>query len=273
MSKIIQDNPQKRSAKIVNILVSVALVLAVILCFLVVTQVLTDGYVTVFGHSLFRVVTGSMEPEIPVGAILVAKEVEITELRIGDIICFFSLESGRFGQIITHRVVNILTTEDGMLLLQTKGDANLVTDIQYVTEQNLIGKAVFYTGKGNAAAGVLSFLTSGMGFMTCLALPAMLIAGMIMQESVKNMKYELHLAMERLEHGSDVDPDCPYQFFTKEEYDQMYDSIRQELMEEMGLLPKEAPPSEGLTAEEIEEMTNRIRAELLEELSHSENQQ
>ena len=270
MSEINLENTNKRSVKAMNILVSVTLVLAVVLCFLVVTQVLTKGYVSLFGHSLFRVVTGSMEPEIPVGAILLAKEVEITELRIGDIVCFFSLEPGRFGQIITHRIVNILISEDGLLLLQTKGDANLVTDIQYVTAQNLIGKVVYYTGRENLAANILSFLTSGMGFMTCLALPAMVIAGLIMQESVRNMKYELQLAMHQLEHGSQMDPDCPYQYFTIEEYEEMYEAIRLELMEELGLLPKDTPDSDGLTQEEIQEMEDRIRAELLEELSQSE---
>lgn len=272
MSEIKLEKTQKRSVKAVNILVSAALVLAVVLCFMVVTQVLTNGYVSIFGHSLFRVVTGSMEPEIPVGAILVSKEVEITDLRIGDIVCFFSLEPGRFGQIITHRIVNVLTGEDGLLMLQTKGDANLVTDIQYVTAQNLIGKVIYYTGRENIAAGALSFLTSGMGFMTCLALPALMIAGLIMQESVKNMKYELRLAMEQLERGPEVDPDFPYQYFTRAEYEEMYEAIRLELMEELGLLKKEPDPAEGLTEDEIEEMAQRIRAELLEELSHSEEQ-
>jgi len=149
-------------------------------------------------YQAYTVISGSMEPEIPVGAILVSRETDITELRIGDIVCFFSLESGRFGQIITHRIVNILLSEDGMVMLQTKGDANLVSDILYVTAENLIGKVIFYTGRGNAAAGVLSFLTSGMGFMTCLALPALLIAGLIMQESVSNMKRELAVAMYRM---------------------------------------------------------------------------
>ena len=266
MSKIEFEKKQKTSVKAVNILVTVALVLAVILCFTVVTQVLSHGYVSLFGHSLFRVVTGSMEPEIPVGAILVAKETDITQLRIGDIVCFFSLESGRFGQIITHRIVNILLSEDGMVMLQTKGDANLVSDIQYVTAQNLIGKVTFYTGRDNAAAGILSFLTSGMGFMTCLALPALLIAGMIMQESVNSMKRELAVAMHRMEHGPEVDPDFPYQYFSREEYEEMYNAIRLELMEELGLLPREPEPSPELTEDEIEEMTRRIRAELMEEL-------
>ena len=102
MSEINLENTNKRSVKAMNILVSVTLVLAVVLCFLVVTQVLTKGYVSLFGHSLFRVVTGSMEPEIPVGAILLAKEVEITELRIGDIVCFFSLEPGRLDRKSTR---------------------------------------------------------------------------------------------------------------------------------------------------------------------------
>ena len=54
-----------------GIVSAVILVLAVVLAMVVCIQVLTRGYVTIAGNSLFRVVTGSMEPTMPVGSILI----------------------------------------------------------------------------------------------------------------------------------------------------------------------------------------------------------
>ena len=81
-----------RKDKIANGVASLMLVIAVVLCITVIAQVLSTGYVTIFGRSLFRVVTGSMEPTISTGALLVSKEAEIDEIELNDIICFSSKE-------------------------------------------------------------------------------------------------------------------------------------------------------------------------------------
>jgi len=266
-----------------NIVVSVLLGLAVTLCVLVVVQAMTKGYVSLFGFSLFRVVTGSMEPEIPVGALLVCREADINSLHMGDIVCFFSRDAGRLEQIITHRIVDITTGLDGAIRLETKGDANLVSDIHYVTAQNLIGRVVYYTGragKGHAAANMISFLTSGVGFITCLALPCMMIAGIMLQECVKNMKADLEAAMRLLNNEpeisqSNVAAPAPVQrkeLFSAEEIEEMKTQIRQELMEELGIVLKKPQTEQGLSAAELNEMSRRIRAELREELSQFANE-
>ena len=72
----------------INVLVTVLLILAVLLCLYVVIQVLSNGYVSFGGFMMFRVVTGSMEPTIPVGALLVTRQVDIKTIQLDDIICF-----------------------------------------------------------------------------------------------------------------------------------------------------------------------------------------
>ena len=61
-------------------LVTLLLVLAVALCLYTVVQVLSHGYVNMGGFMMFRVVTGSMEPTIPVGALLVTQQVDIESI-------------------------------------------------------------------------------------------------------------------------------------------------------------------------------------------------
>ena len=69
---------------------------------------MSQGYVQFFGNSLFRVVTGSMEPTISTGALMITREVDINTIALNDIVCFRTQEAAIWGKIVTHRVVEIL---------------------------------------------------------------------------------------------------------------------------------------------------------------------
>ena len=114
------------------------------------------------GYDGYVVVSGSMEPSIPVGSIVYSKKVDPATLRTGDVIVFFGTVQGTTP--ITHRVVlNDPTT--GAII--TKGDANANQDINPVTYDNVVGKvaahiprvgfaaAVFTTVRGKLAAGLI----------------------------------------------------------------------------------------------------------------------
>lgn len=181
----------EKKAKIKQIAASVFLTLAVILCISVVAQIMSRGYVTIFGHSLFRVATGSMEPTIETGALLISKETDINTIKEGDIICFRSKEAGMLGQVITHRVMSVQTDENGQLIFETRGDANTVSDIYYVTKENFIGIVTSYTKEGSTIAGIYGAVTSKQGFLAFIVLPVLLIAGLILSSSVNNIQKEL----------------------------------------------------------------------------------
>ena len=68
----------KRPGKLV-VISTVILVIAVLLCLVVTIQTLSTGYTSFFGYSVFRVVTGSMEPTIPVNAVLLCKHMDIED--------------------------------------------------------------------------------------------------------------------------------------------------------------------------------------------------
>ena len=78
------------------------------------------------------VVSGSMEPEIHTGS-LVFIDMKKTEAEVGDIIAF---EKGSI--FVTHRIEKI--TEEGYI---TKGDANKTADMGVVTDDAVIGTALF----------------------------------------------------------------------------------------------------------------------------------
>lgn len=224
---------KRKNNSITNKLVTVFLILTVALCLFVVIRVISYGYVNIAGFSVFRVVTGSMEPEISIGSLLISQKVNIDQVEIGDIVCFRSQEADMLGKTITHRVINILDSE-GKVFLETKGDANLVADAHYVSERYLIGKVIAYTGQENLLSDIMSFLTSRMGFLICIVLPCLLISGMILRDCVGNIRAELGAAMDDL--LQEPEQQRKYKYITEEEYQEMYERIRRELMEELGLL-------------------------------------
>lgn len=212
-----------------SIIASVVLIVAVLLAAIVSVQVLTRGYVTLAGNSLFRVVTGSMEPTMPVGTLLLCRQTPIEQIQQGDIVCYQATDEARAGKIITHRVVEIRTDANGEILLKTKGDANVAADSDLVKQTNLIGKVTWFSGKDNVVNKLLSFISGKLGFLGCIAIPILLLGTLILSESVKNIRRELQEAKDILENG----PRTPEVEITTEEYREMYERIREELVEEL----------------------------------------
>ncbi len=216
-----------RKEKVINAAATVLLVTAVVMCITVIAQILSKGYVTMFGTSLFRVVTGSMEPTISTGALLISREVDIDEVEEGDIVCFRSMESNMLGQVITHRVVDIVKGNDGETYLETRGDANPASDGYYVMSDNLIGEVSAYTKEGNILAKIYAVVTSPLGFLSCIVFPILLVAGFIMQGSVNVIRKELDV----ISQGIQDKPAEPA--ITQEEYEQMVERLRKEVLEEV----------------------------------------
>lgn len=82
---------------------------------------------SVFGYSIFRVSSGSMEPELMVGDIILDKAVDNPEnLKVGDVITFKSNDYG--DMLVTHKIIKAPYEENGKLMLKTKGIANELED-------------------------------------------------------------------------------------------------------------------------------------------------
>ena len=217
--------------KLSQIIVTIVLVAAVIFCITVIAQVMSRGYVTIAGRSLFRVVTGSMEPTIPTGSLLVSKKIEIEEVERGAIVCFRSKESNMLGQVVTHRVIDIVYSQDGELYLETCGDANPTADGYYVTENNLIGEVTHYTKNGNVMARIFSLITSKIGFLSCIAIPVLAIAGLILKDSLKTIRRELNAISHYMDEEAKKDE--LQEILSPEEYEELVARLRKELLEEV----------------------------------------
>lgn len=103
-------------------------VLAITMAIFLVTRI-QGNTPTVFGYTIFRISTGSMEPELMIGDVILDKVVDDeTEISVGDVITF---EGGsQFdGKLVTHKVIKApYTDENGDIMLQTHGIANEIDD-------------------------------------------------------------------------------------------------------------------------------------------------
>lgn len=90
---------------------------------------------SLFGYSVLRVSTGSMQPELMIGDVILGKSVDNpTELKVGDVITYQG--SGQTeGLLVTHKVIVApYKTADGTYKLQTKGVANDAPDPEISTD-------------------------------------------------------------------------------------------------------------------------------------------
>ena len=104
----------------------------------------------IFGISVVKIVTGSMEPTIRDGDYIIIEKTEAAALKEGDIICFYSSDSDISGRLNTHRIMEI--SENGDFI--TKGDANKYSDEEAVSPEAVIGK---YRGKLGFLRWISSF--------------------------------------------------------------------------------------------------------------------
>lgn len=80
----------------------------------------------VAGATPLTILTGSMEPTLPPGTLIVVKSEPLTNIRMGDVMTY-QIRPGR-PDVISHRVVGITMNSDGSRSFTTKGDNNSDAD-------------------------------------------------------------------------------------------------------------------------------------------------
>ncbi|MBQ6901059.1 MAG: signal peptidase I [Firmicutes bacterium] len=97
--------------------------------------------VRLFGLQVYTVLSGSMEPEYPVGSMVYVMEADTATLELRDVITFRLSEE----TVVTHRIIDIIHDENNpqKVSFQTQGDSNNVADGTLVEPDDIIGKVVF----------------------------------------------------------------------------------------------------------------------------------
>lgn len=130
----------------------------------------TDEVPKIGGYAPLIVLTGSMEPEIMSGDLIIVKQIDPKDVKEKDVIAFFDPE-GSGMSILTHRVIEIIE-EDGKLQFRTQGDANDAADRLPVSEDDLVG--IYLTGIPGAG-DVAMFMQTTAGLIVCVVVPLVLL--------------------------------------------------------------------------------------------------
>jgi signal peptidase len=126
-----------------------------------------------FGWRVDAVYSGSMEPQLKVGGLVVTQPIAAEDIRVGDNITFHSPLNK---QLTTHRVIAV---EDGASpAFRTKGDANEDADPFIVTAGNVVGKVCLHIPYFGYAT---QYIKTPLGFLLTLCLPGLIIIIMEMR--------------------------------------------------------------------------------------------
>lgn len=142
------------------LLVLLGILVAVNLALLVSRFVLKQEPAHVLGFYPMLVTTGSMEPDLPAGSLVVAHAQ--SDYRVGDVISFRQGDA-----VVTHRVIG--QTPQGF---RTAGDANNTPDRETVPLDAVLGRVVVCLPWAGAA---LMFLREPIGILLLAAVGAILI--------------------------------------------------------------------------------------------------
>jgi len=160
--------------KIKTVLYAVVTLVSGVSIGLVISLFLITSGATNSSYKAFVVLSGSMEPALPVGSMVFTKSKP--NYKVGEIISF-----NQGNKTITHRVAGKKHTDNTFL---TKGDANEEADTWSVAQQEIIGASVFHI----PYIGYFSeFVRTPKGFVAFVVIPA----SIIIYEELKKIFNEL----------------------------------------------------------------------------------
>lgn len=124
-----------------DILYILMFLLVVFMLLIVIMQRTTNNSLAIGGFRMFSVATGSMVPVYNVGDILISKEIDAEDIKVGDDLVYQGKQGTFAGKVVTHRVNSIEKKEDGNYKIITQGVANNAEDPE-IDQTQVYGKIV-----------------------------------------------------------------------------------------------------------------------------------
>ncbi len=142
---------------------------------------------------LYTIISPSMEPTINMYDVVVVKKTD--NLKVGDIITYYSTVLLYGNTPITHRIIDV-TSDGGYILM---GDANEDADIEPVYSENIVGKVILRIPQ----AGKLQFfIASKGGWFIAILIPAFAVIAYDIFKLIKYLDYKRKLKEMENKHGN-----------------------------------------------------------------------
>ena len=184
---------QTKISKVINIVILIILIpiLTISVTLIVKSCIDKDNVPSICGYSPLIVLSGSMETEIYTGDLIIVKKVEISSLKQGDVIAFYTDDTKK--TVITHRIVEI-ANKNGNIKFITKGDNNNTKDSGTVDSSLVVGK--YQNIRFERLGNVAMFLQTPTGICIMISIPIFIL---IVAQYVQNRKDKKELEELRKE--------------------------------------------------------------------------
>ena len=138
---------------------------------------------SVFGYSAFIVLSDSMKAtDFDAGDLVLIKETDPSTLKAGDIISFQSPDESNYGEIVTHKIREVTTDDEGNPGFITYGTTTDSNDQGIVTYNLVIGK---YQGHIPNVGTFFNFLKTVPGYFICIFTPFFILILVQARNSIK----------------------------------------------------------------------------------------
>lgn len=134
----------KKVIKIVlKILYQILVIICLIVAAVIILQKVTASNKSIAGYRIFRVITGSMEPEYDIGQVVISKEVDPNSIKVGDDIVYLGTYGEYSGKIIMHSVVGIDKDANGNLNFHARGLHSSSVEDPQIKDSQIYGVVKF----------------------------------------------------------------------------------------------------------------------------------
>lgn len=194
----------KRFITSIGVFLCIVLVIVLIIniTLIVGSYINPDKVPSFLGYKPFIVLSGSMEPEILPGDLIITKNADPESIKVGDVITFRIDKTAA----VSHRVTEIDTSQG--LSFHTKGDANIGSDKEEVLPENLEGKYILRIPKlGNVAL----FLQTPIGLLVFVVIPLCLfilfdiVSRNYRKKGIRSREAELEAELKALRAAAEKD--------------------------------------------------------------------
>lgn len=142
----------------IGVIIILAIIFMMLLTIFIKGQVNEEKYPDLFGYKSMIVLSGSMEPTIMKGDLIIVKKVNSDYLKAKDIIAFRNKDK----TITSHRIIKV-DKIDSKLYFKTKGDNNNTMDEDVVVAKDIEG---IYVSRIPELGNFLMYIQTIQGFIT-----------------------------------------------------------------------------------------------------------
>ncbi len=182
--------------------IAAIVLLSIFLISLIYVSIIRVSGVTpsVFGFSIVRVKTESMDPALNLGDVIVVQKVDPKNIYVNDIVTYRAEKGPYADMLVTHQVVEKAQNSDGSFTFITRGiKSDSVNDYPF-DDSAIVGKALF---KIPVVGTFYDFFSSWYGWLVIIALLAVAFGDDIYRliKRIKSQNEELP-GPDELKHAS-----------------------------------------------------------------------